>query len=426
MQNSERPNDPERRLASDRKRPLDGIRVLDLSRVLAGPWCTQNLADLGAEVIKIERPETGDDTRSWGPPYLRDAAGENTSESAYFLCANRNKQSVAIDMASPEGAALIREFAKSSDVVVENFKVGGLKKYGLDYESLAAINPRIVYCSITGFGQTGPLAQRAGYDFLIQGMGGLMSITGEPDSTPGGGPEKVGVAVTDLMAGMYATTGILAALLERAQSGQGQHLDIALHDCQLAMLANQSMNYLTTGVAPKRMGNAHPNIVPYQTFAASDGHLILACGNDSQFRAICNAMNLPELALDSRFATNSGRSVNRLELLPQLSAVFLTRTRDAWIDAFEACGVPCGPINDVAQAFSSPQAEARESVRMVAHPVAGVAPTVASPLRLSATPVEYNHAPPMLGEHTADVLRDVLGISDEQLNELAQSGVVGR
>ena len=265
-----------------RKRPLDGIRVLDLSRVLAGPWCTQNLADLGAEVFKIERPGTGDDTRTWGPPFLRDADGNNTSESAYFLCANRNKQSVAIDMSSPEGAALIREFAKSCYVVVENFKVGGLKKYGLDYVSLSELNPRLVYCSVTGFGQSGPLSQRAGYDFLIQGMGGLMSITGQPDSVAGGGPEKVGVAVTDLMAGMYATTGILAALMEREKSGLGQHLDISLFDAQLAMLANQSMNYLTTGIAPKRMGNAHPNIVPYQTFAASDGHVIVACGNDGQ------------------------------------------------------------------------------------------------------------------------------------------------
>ena len=408
-----------------RKRPLDGIRVLDLSRVLAGPWCTQNLADLGAEVFKIERPGTGDDTRTWGPPFLRDADGNNTSESAYFLCANRNKQSVAIDMSSPEGAALIREFAKSCDVVVENFKVGGLKKYGLDYETLFGLNPRLVYCSITGFGQSGPLSQRAGYDFLIQGMGGLMSITGEPDSVAGGGPEKVGVAVTDLMAGMYATTGILAALMEREKSGLGQHLDIALFDAQLAMLANQSMNYLTTGDAPKRMGNAHPNIVPYQTFAASDGHVIIACGNDSQFRALCTAMNVPELAIDSRFATNSGRSVNRGELLPQLAAVFMTRTRDAWVAALEACGVPCGPINTIEQAFGSEQAVYRGAVREIAHSVAGVAPTVASPLRLSATPVEYNQAPPMLGEHTNAVLRDVLGLTDARISELQQAGVIG-
>ncbi|KQR85323.1 CoA-transferase [Burkholderia sp. Leaf177] len=411
--------------SAERKRPLDGTRVLDLSRVLAGPWCTQNLADLGAEVFKIERPGTGDDTRSWGPPFLRDADGRDTSESAYFLCANRNKQSVAIDMSSPEGAALIREFAKSCDVVVENFKVGGLKKYGLDYTSLSELNPRLVYCSITGFGQNGPLSQRAGYDFLIQGMGGLMSITGEPDSVAGGGPEKVGVAVTDLMAGMYATTGILAALMEREKSGLGQHLDIALLDAQLAMLANQSMNYLTTGVAPKRMGNAHPNIVPYQTFAASDGHVIVACGNDGQFRALCTAMNVPELAIDSRFATNSGRSVNRAELLPQLAAVFMTRTRDAWVSALEACGVPCGPINDIEQAFGSDQAVYRQATREIAHPVAGVAPTVASPLRLSATPVEYNQAPPMLGEHTNTVLRDVLGLTDARIDELLKAGVIG-
>jgi crotonobetainyl-CoA:carnitine CoA-transferase CaiB-like acyl-CoA transferase len=414
-----------RAVGAPRKRPLDGTRVLDLSRVLAGPWCTQNLADLGAEVFKIERPGTGDDTRTWGPPFLRDADGNNTSESAYFLCANRNKQSVAIDMSSPEGAALIREFAKSCDVVVENFKVGGLKKYGLDYESLFELNPRLVYCSITGFGQSGPLSQRAGYDFLIQGMGGLMSITGEPDSVAGGGPEKVGVAVTDLMAGMYATTGILAALMEREKSGLGQHLDIALFDAQLAMLANQSMNYLTTGNAPKRMGNAHPNIVPYQTFGASDGHVIIACGNDSQFRALCTAMNLPELAIDSRFATNSGRSVNRAELLPQLAAVFMTRTRDAWVAALEACGVPCGPINDIEQAFGSEQAVYRGAAREITHPVAGVAPTVASPLRLSATPVEYNRAPPMLGQHTNAVLRDVLGLTDARISELQQAGVIG-
>jgi crotonobetainyl-CoA:carnitine CoA-transferase CaiB-like acyl-CoA transferase len=411
--------------AAPRHRPLDGIRVLDLSRVLAGPWCTQNLADLGAQVIKIERPGTGDETRSWGPPFLRDTAGDNTSESAYYLCANRNKQSVAIDMSAPEGAALIREFAKACDVVVENFKVGGLKKYGLDYESLSTLNPRLVYCSVTGFGQTGPLSHRAGYDFLIQGMGGLMSITGEPDSVAGGGPQKVGVAVTDLMAGMYATTGILAALMERGKSGLGQHLDIALLDCQLAMLANQSMNYLTTGNPPRRLGNAHPNIVPYQTFASSDGHLILACGNDGQFRALCGALGLPELALDARFAENSGRSVNRVELLPILESAFRTRTRDEWIDALEACGVPCGPINDVGQAFDTDQARHRQAVREMAHPVAGVAPTVASPIRLSATPVQYNQAPPMLGEHTAAILRDVLGMGEGRIDELVRSGVIG-
>lgn len=408
-----------------RAKPLEGIRVLDLSRVLAGPWCTQNLADLGAQVIKIERPGTGDETRSWGPPFLRDKNGSDTGESAYFLCANRSKQSVAIDIGSEEGAALIREFAKSCDVLVENFKVGGLKKYGLDYESLKVVNPRLVYCSVTGFGQTGPLAHRAGYDFLVQGMGGLMSVTGEPDEVEGGGPEKVGVAVTDLMAGMYATTGVLAALLERDKSGSGQHVDIALLDCQLAMLANQSMNYLTTGIAPGRLGNAHPNVVPYQTFAARDGHLILACGNDRQFSSLCNALSVPALALDARFATNSARSVNRAALIPQLADVFRERSRDEWIRTLEACGVPCGPINDVAQAFDSEQARHRGAVREIPHATGALAPSVASPLRLSETPVEYEQAPPLLGEHTVEILRDTFGLDSARIADLAQSGVIG-
>ncbi|WP_416339013.1 CaiB/BaiF CoA transferase family protein [Paraburkholderia sp. CNPSo 3076] len=408
-----------------RGRPLDGIRVLDLSRVLAGPWCTQNLADLGAQVIKIERPGSGDETRSWGPPYLRDEAGRDTVESAYYQCANRGKLSMAVDIAAPEGAALIRELARQCDVLLENFKVGGLKKYGLDYESLAALNPALIYCSVTGFGQSGPLAHRAGYDFLIQGMGGLMSVTGEPDETPGGGPQKVGVAVTDLMAGMYATTGVLAAVIERQRSGLGQHIDIALLDCQLAMLANQSMNYLCTGEVPRRLGNAHPNVVPYQTFAASDGHLILACGNDSQFRSLCGAMDLKALAADPRFATNSARSVHRALLLPVLEKAFHTRTRDAWIDALEACGVPCGPINDVAQAFGSEHARARESVRRIAHPLAGTSPSVASPLRLSATPVQYEVPPPLLGEHTRELLDDLLGLDAARIDALCACGAIG-
>ncbi|WP_322032039.1 CaiB/BaiF CoA-transferase family protein [Paraburkholderia sp. J76] len=407
-----------------RGRPLEGIRVLDLSRVLAGPWCTQNLADLGAQVIKIERPGAGDETRSWGPPYLRDEAGRDTVESAYYQCANRGKLSMAVDIAAPEGAALIRELARRCDVLVENFKVGGLKKYGLDYESLAALNPALIYCSVTGFGQSGPLAHRAGYDFLIQGMGGLMSVTGEPDGTPGGGPQKVGVAVTDLMAGMYATTGVLAAVIERQRSGLGQHIDIALLDCQMAMLANQSMNYLCTGEAPRRLGNAHPNVVPYQTFAASDGHLILACGNDSQFRSLCGAMDLNELAADPRFATNSARSVNRALLLPVLEKAFRTRTRDAWIEALEACGVPCGPINDVAQAFGCAHAHARETVRRIAHPLAGTSPSVASPLRLSATPVQYDVPPPLLGEHTRALLDGLLGLDAARIDALCESGAI--
>jgi formyl-CoA transferase len=399
--------------------------VLDLSRVLAGPWCTQNLADLGAEVFKIERPGAGDETRSWGPPYLRDATGQDTSESAYYLCANRSKQSVAIDIGSPEGAALVRQFAQKCDVLVENFKVDGLKKYGLDYESLAALNPRLVYCSVTGFGQSGPLSKRAGYDFLIQGMGGLMSITGEPDGAAGGGPQKAGVAVIDLMTGMYATTGVLAALIERDKSGLGQHVDIALFDCQLAMLANQSMNYLTTGIAPRRVGNAHPNVVPYQTFATNDGHLILTCGNDGQFRALCGAMGIPDIGSDLRFATNSARSVNRADLIPLLESVFLTRSTGEWIAALEVCGVPCGPINDISQAFKSDQAQQRQAVREVVHPLAGTTPTVANPVRLSATPVEYVLPPPLLGEHTTTVLHDMLGLEHAQIATLLRAGVIG-
>ena len=419
-----RPSTVSEAAGKDRARPLQGITVLDLSRVLAGPWCTQNLADLGAEVIKIERPGAGDDTRTWGPPYLCDARGTATSESAYYVCANRGKRSVAIDMATPEGAALIRELAEQADVLVENFKVGGLAKYGLDYASLSAANPRLVYCSITGFGQTGPLAHRAGYDFLIQGMGGLMSVTGEPDDVPGGGPEKVGVAVTDLMAGMYATTAVLAALMERDRSGLGQHLDISLLDSQLAMLVNQASNYLTSGAVPQRLGNAHPNVVPYQTFAARDGHLIVACGNDSQFKALCKAIGLPSLAHDERFTTNAARSINRALLLPTLADAFHTRKRDEWIAIFEACGVPCGPINDVAQALRSEQAQAREAVRHIAHPLAGVTPVVASPLRLSATPVQYDRPPPLLGEHSQIVLQERLGLSGDRVAALIRAKVV--
>jgi crotonobetainyl-CoA:carnitine CoA-transferase CaiB-like acyl-CoA transferase len=408
----------------DRKAALNGVRVLDLTRVLAGPWCTQNLADLGADVIKIERPDSGDESRAWGPPFLRDDEGRDTTESAYYLCANRNKRSVAIDIGSPEGAALIRRFAAESDVLVENFKVGGLKKYGLDYESLKALNPALIYCSVTGFGQTGPFASLPGYDFMVQGFGGLMSITGESDEALGGGPQKVGVAVADLMTGMYATSAILAALLERSHSGLGQHLDIALLDCQLAMLANQSMNYLTSGIAPRRFGNAHPNVVPYQTFAASDGHLIVAVGNDSQFRSLCGALGVAELARDSRFATNTARSMNRTELLPQLGAIVRTSRRDDWIEKLRIAGVPCGPINDIAQAFGSEQAQHRQAVRRIPHPQAGSTPTVANPMRLSETPVQYRSAPPLLGEHTIDVLRDRLGLDQTQIDALVKSGVV--
>ncbi|MBB1597422.1 CaiB/BaiF CoA-transferase family protein [Achromobacter sp. UMC46] len=406
---------------SQRPAPLTGIRVLDLTRVLAGPWCTQNLADLGAEVIKIERPGAGDDTRAWGPPYLKDEAGNDTTEAAYYLSANRNKLSVALDIASPRGAELVRELALQSDILVENFKVGGLKKYGLDYESLKAINPRLIYCSITGFGQTGPYASRPGYDFMIQGMGGLMSITGERDDLPGGGPQKAGVAVADLMTGMYSTVGILAALLERANSGLGQHIDMALLDCQVSMLANQNLNFMTSGVAPKRAGNAHQNLVPYQVFAAADGHLIVAVGNDSQFRNYCGAIGLPELSADPRFSTNPQRVKNRAELVPLLTERMATGGRDHWLAALEAVGVPAGPINTLDQVYEDPHVLARGMKRELPHPAAGRVPMAASPLKFSDSPVEYRRPPPMLGEHTAQVLAEKLGLSAEDIQALAQS-----
>ncbi|CAB3655243.1 MAG: CoA transferase [Achromobacter sp.] len=394
---------------------LDGIRVLDLSRILAGPWCTQNLADLGADVIKIERPGVGDDTRAWGPPFLKDGQGIDTNESAYYLSANRNKRSVEADMATPHGAALIRELAAVSDILVENFKVGGLAKYGLDYASLKDINPRLIYCSVTGFGQDGPFAQRPGYDFMIQGMGGLMSITGERDDLPGGGPQKAGVAVTDIVTGMYATVAILAALQERHRSGLGQHLDIALLDSHVALLANQNSNYFNSGVAPTRAGNAHQNVVPYQVFAARDGHLIVATGNESQYRAYCAAIGAPELGDDPRFATNRLRVANRGTLVPLLTDIMREGRRDDWIARLEAVGVPCGPINDIAQAFAHPQAQARQLRRDLPHPGGGVAPVTASPLRFSASPVVYRRAPPLLGQHTEEVLRDVLGKSPQAI-----------
>lgn len=405
---------------ASRPAPLTGIRVLDLTRVLAGPWCTQNLADLGAEVIKIERPGAGDDTRGWGPPYLKDQRGADTSEAAYYLSANRNKYSVALDIASPRGAELVRQLAAQSDILVENFKVGGLRKYGLDYDSLSKINPRLIYCSITGFGQTGPYASRPGYDFMIQAMGGLMSITGERDDAEGGGPQKAGVAVADLMTGMYSAVGILAALHERSRSGLGQHLDIALLDCQVAMLANQNLNYMTSGRAPQRAGNAHQNLVPYQVFAVSDGHMIVAVGNDSQFRAYCGVLGLPELADDPRFATNPKRVVNRDVLVPILAERMAQGERDHWLGELERAGVPAGPINTLDQVYADPQVQFRQMRRELPHPLAGTVPMAANPLRLSGSPVEYRRAPPLLGEHTAQVLRDRLGLTDEDIAALAQ------
>ncbi len=403
-----------------RAAPLTGIRVLDLTRVLAGPWCTQNLADLGAEVIKIERPGAGDDTRGWGPPYMKDEQGRETTEAAYYTSANRNKKSVALDIATPKGAEAVRELARRCDVFVENFKVGGLSKYGLGYEQIRAINPGIVYCSITGFGQTGPYASRPGYDFMIQGMGGLMSITGERDDLPGGGPQKAGVAVADLMTGMYSSVAILAALYERKASGLGQYIDMALLDCQVAMLANQNMNYMASGVSPTRAGNAHQNLVPYQVFAAADGHLIVAVGNDSQFRAYCGVIGRPDLADDARFMKNSGRVVNRDALIPMLAEAMRLRGRDEWLVSLEAAGVPAGPINNIQQVYEDPQVLARGLQLEVPHSSAGVLPTVASPIRLSDTPVEYRGAAPLLGEHTAEVLQQYLNLTPAEIEELTK------
>jgi crotonobetainyl-CoA:carnitine CoA-transferase CaiB-like acyl-CoA transferase len=403
---------------------LSHIRVLDLSRVLAGPWAGQILADLGADVIKIERPGNGDDTRAWGPPFLKDPRGENTSEAAYYLSANRNKQSVTIDFTRPEGQKLVRELAAKSDIVIENFKVGGLKAYGLDYESLKAENPKLIYCSITGFGQTGPYAKRAGYDFMIQGLGGLMSLTGRPDGEQGAGPVKVGVALTDILTGLYSTSAILAALAHRDQGGMGQHIDMALLDVQVACLANQAMNYLTTGMPPRRLGNAHPNIVPYQDFPTADGDFILTVGNDSQFRKFAEVAGQPQWADDVRFATNKQRVAHRAELIPLIRQATVFKTTAQWVEALECAGVPCGPINDVSQVFADPQVQARGLRVDLPHALGGTVPQVASPIRLSGTPVEYRRAPPLLGEHTLEVLTGVLGLSDEAVMGLREAGVL--
>lgn len=405
-------------MSSLRAAPLTGLRVLDLTRVLAGPWCTQNLADLGAEVIKIERPHQGDDTRRWGPPYMPDASGQPSSEAAYYAAANRNKKSVTIDMATPAGAQAIRDLAVQSDILVENFKVGGLKKYGLDYDSLRQIAPRLIYCSITGFGQNGPYAERPGYDFMIQGMGGLMSITGEQDPIPGAGPQKAGVAVADLMTGMYATVGILAALHERSHSGLGQHIDMALLDCQVAMLANQNMNYLATGQAPTRAGNAHPNLVPYQVFTVADGHLIIAVGNDKQFQALTRVLGCPELAQDDRFATNPQRVHYRAELIPLLQRPLLEHDQAYWQTQLEQANVPVGPINTLDQVYADPQVQARGLKITLPHSVIGHMDSVANPIRLSSSPLRYQSAPPFLGEHTEQVLSELLGLDSSQIYAL--------
>ncbi len=408
---------------------LHGVRVLDLSRVLAGPWCTQTLADLGAEVIKIERPASeghpgGDDTRGWGPPFLKDREGRDTAEAAYFLGANRNKQSITIDISRPEGQALVRRLALQCDVMVENFKVGDMARYGLDAASMLAAQPRLVYCSITGFGQTGPYRDRAGYDYAVQGMGGLMSVTGERDDLPGGGPQKVGVAVADLFTGMYATVAILAALRHRDATGQGQAIDMALLDTQVAMLANLGANYLVTGQAPRRAGNAHQNIVPYQVFEVADGHLILAVGNDGQFERFCKVAGDPGLARDPRFAVNANRVRNRATLVPLLEPLMRQRSRADWLAALEQAKVPCGPINDLADVFADPQVIERGMRVPVPHPLTDKLHLVASPMKLSKTPVALRQPPPLLGQHTDQVLAR-LGLDPDERLHLRALGVLG-
>lgn len=407
---------------------LAGVRVLDLSRVLAGPWCTQTLADLGAEVTKVERPRSaghpgGDDTRGWGPPFLKDSQGQDTAEAAYYLGTNRNKRSITVDIAQPAGQALIRALVSDSDVFVENYKVGDMARYGLDAASLLAINPRLVYCSVTGFGQTGPYRDRAGYDYAVQGIGGLMSVTGERDDLPGGGPQKVGVAVADLFTGMYATVAILAALRHRDATGEGQAIDMALLDTQVAMLANLGANYLTTGVAPGRAGNAHQNIVPYQVFEVADGHLILAVGNDGQFAKFCEVAGLQDLALDPRFARNAERVRHRATLVPLLAARMKLRPKAQWLAALEAAKVPCGAINDLAETFADPHVQARGMTVALPHPQAGEVTLVASPIKLSATPVQYRMPPPLLGEHTDEVLA-AHGIDAAQRAALRAQGAI--
>ncbi|CAB3770277.1 CoA transferase [Burkholderia puraquae] len=397
---------------------LSHIRVLDLTRVLAGPWCAQTLADFGADVIKVERPGAGDDTRHWGPPYLKDADGADTAEAAYYLAANRNKRSVTVDIATPEGQQIVRELAAQSDVVLENYKVGQLKKYGLDYESLRAVKPDLVYCSVTGFGQTGPYAHRAGYDFIIQGIGGFMSITGERDGEPGGGPQKAGVAIADLATGLYSTIAVLAALAHRDRTGEGQYIDMALLDVQVALLANMNTNFLASGKPPVRWGNAHPNIVPYQTFQTRDGWIIVAVGNDGQFRKFVEAGGRPELADDERFATNPSRVRHRDTLVPILAEMVKTRDKADWIGVLEAAGVPCGPINDLDEVFDNEQVVARGMQVSLPHPCGADAKLVRNPIRMSATPPDARTAPPLLGAQTDDVLRDMLGYDDAKIAAL--------
>jgi crotonobetainyl-CoA:carnitine CoA-transferase CaiB-like acyl-CoA transferase len=400
--------------------PLSHIRVVDLSRVLAGPWAGQNLADLGAEVIKVERPGAGDDSRAFGPPWVKDARGRDTRDSAYFTSANRGKKSITVNIAAAAGQAIVRELAATSDVLIENYKYGDLARYGLGYEDLHKLNPKLVYCSLTGFGHTGPYRERPGYDFMIQGMGGLMSVTGEPD----GAPQRAGVPVADIITGMYASIAICAALAHREKSGTGQHLDLALLDSQIALLAYQNTNYFATGKPPGRIGNLHPNIVPYQPFHTADGSVIIACGNDNLYRKFCAAAGCNELADDPRFATNGKRVENRAELTRLLSEVFRQRTTREWVTLLERAGVPNGPINDVAQVFEEPQVKARGIRIELDHAGGAKLPMVASPMRFSDTPLEYRLAPPLLGEHTEEVLRGLLRKSEAEIARLRAEGVI--
>lgn len=398
--------------------PLAGIRVLDLSRVLAGPWATQTLGDLGADVIKIEKPGSGDDTRTWGPPFFESTETPGETMAAYYMSANRNKRSVAVDMATADGQALIRQIAAECDIVVENFKVGGLKKYGLDYAGLSAVNPRLIYCSITGFGQTGPYSDRPGYDFLVQGLGGMMSVTGERDDLPGGGPQKTGIATADLFTGLYGVIGILAALHHREKIGEGQHIDMSLLDTQVAVMGNQALGYLISGVEPTRMGNAHISIVPYQTFATKDGHMILAIGNDGQFQRFCAALGMNDLSEDKRFKTNPARVTNREILIPVLEKIMVERTTDQWVELLEAHTVPGGPINGMKRVFENEQVVARDMSKTIERGNGETLPTVASPMQFSKTPVAYNRPPPKLGEHTQEVLDEILKLDPDEIARL--------
>ncbi|NVO12505.1 MAG: CoA transferase [Rhodoplanes sp.] len=404
---------------------LSHIRVLDLSRVLAGPWCTQNLADLGADVIKVERPGCGDDTRAWGPPWVADASGGASRDSTYFAAANRGKRSIAIDIARPEGQALVRELAASCDIVIENFKVGDLARYGLDYASLQTINPGLVYCSITGYGQDGPAAHKPGYDFVFQAQGGLMSVTGERDDRPGGGPQKVGIAIADVLTGMYASIAILAALSHRSVTGRGQYIDMALLDCIVALGGNQVTGYLASGKVPHRYGNAHASLVPYEVFETADGHVVIAVGNDTQWQRCCEVLGRADLADDARYKTVTGRILGREALTAEIALTLRERTTADWIAALEARGVPCGPINDYAQVFQDPQVQHRGLRVDLSRGDGGHVATIASPLRLAGTPPQYDRAPPLLGEHTAEILRDLLGRSPADIDALRDAGVIG-